>query len=410
MNPSPSHSRLAVVDALRGFAIVSIMLLHNIEHFDFWYAAEGIPEWMQPIDKFLWNGLFFLFGGKSYAIFALLFGLTFFIQSSRQAQQGHAFGLRFAWRLLLLLGFGCINTTFFQGDILSIYAVLGFFLIPFERLSSRWVLAVSIVLLLQPMGLYQLAQALMHPGQTGTDPRSWHYFGQMAPYITEGSLWEVMRGNLTNGKAGVLLWSWENGRYFHILALFLLGMLIGRKQLFQDTPVHARFWRWTLASACLAFAILYPIQLNINTLFASKLLQESVRMLVSSWANLSFMVILLASFTLVFRTSIGYSMLKRLSPIGKMSLSNYVIQSILGSSIYYGFGLGLYRYTGATYGTLIGIVLAIGMGVFCTFWMRHFRHGPLEYLWHKATWVGSDRSRTRKITPEASQAHTPSVS
>ncbi len=99
-------TRLHVVDALRGFAIVSIMLLHNIEHFDFYYAAEGIPAWMVPIDKGIWDTMFFLFGGKSYAIFSLLFGLTFFIQSDNQERKGKDFRLRFAWRLLLLLGFG----------------------------------------------------------------------------------------------------------------------------------------------------------------------------------------------------------------------------------------------------------------------------------------------------------------
>ena len=71
--------RLHVVDALRGFAIVSIMLLHNIEHFDFYYSPQGLPAWMTLLDKHIWDTLFFLFGGKSYAIFSLLFGLTFFI-------------------------------------------------------------------------------------------------------------------------------------------------------------------------------------------------------------------------------------------------------------------------------------------------------------------------------------------
>jgi uncharacterized protein len=63
-------SRLHVVDALRGFAIVSIMLLHNIEHFDFYFSPRGLPGWMVQLDQGIWNTLFFLFGGKSYAIFA----------------------------------------------------------------------------------------------------------------------------------------------------------------------------------------------------------------------------------------------------------------------------------------------------------------------------------------------------
>jgi len=82
-----SPNRLHVVDALRGFAIVSIMLLHNIEHFDFYYLPENLPAWLVTLDKGVWDTLFFLFGGKSYAIFALLFGLTYFIQTDNQQEK-----------------------------------------------------------------------------------------------------------------------------------------------------------------------------------------------------------------------------------------------------------------------------------------------------------------------------------
>ena len=95
MNQS-SRTRLLVVDALRGFAIVSILLVHNLEHFDYLYFPKQLPQWMKAMDKIVWNTTFFLFSGKSYAIFALLFGLTFFIQSDNQAQKGKDFRGRFA--------------------------------------------------------------------------------------------------------------------------------------------------------------------------------------------------------------------------------------------------------------------------------------------------------------------------
>ena len=84
------------MDALRGFAIVSILLLHNLEHFDYYYFPPNLPEWIKSLDKIIWDSLFFLFSGKSYAIFALLFGLTFFIQSDHQAKKGKDFRGRFA--------------------------------------------------------------------------------------------------------------------------------------------------------------------------------------------------------------------------------------------------------------------------------------------------------------------------
>ncbi|MDA3816189.1 MAG: heparan-alpha-glucosaminide N-acetyltransferase domain-containing protein [Prolixibacteraceae bacterium] len=184
--------RLHVVDALRGFAIVSIMLLHNIEHFDFYFEPAGLPQWMQTLDGVIWDTLFFLFGGKSYAIFAFLFGLTFYIQSNNSYKRGKPFKTRFAWRLLLLLGFGIINSAFYQGDILFIYALIGFFMIPFERVSNRWVFVVALLLMLQPYEWIKLIAGIQNPGMTMADPVSWTFFGKMGEYITGGSFIEVL--------------------------------------------------------------------------------------------------------------------------------------------------------------------------------------------------------------------------
>ena len=137
-SPTPaSTERIQVVDALRGFAIVAILLLHNLEHFDVWYLPEGFPSWLISLDKGIWDTMFFLFSGKAYGIFAVLFGFTFYIMQHNQAKKGKDFRLRFAWRLLLLLGFGIINSAFYQGDILTIYALLGFTLIPVAKLSNK---------------------------------------------------------------------------------------------------------------------------------------------------------------------------------------------------------------------------------------------------------------------------------
>ena len=143
-------SRLDLLDALRGFAIVSIMLLHNIEHFDLYFTPQGTPGWLAAIDKVVWDSMFFLFGGKSYAIFALLFGVTFYIQFQGRAARGEDFRPRYAWRLVLLLCFGLFNSMVYHGDILSMYAVLGLALIPVARLRSAVVFAIAVILLLQP--------------------------------------------------------------------------------------------------------------------------------------------------------------------------------------------------------------------------------------------------------------------
>jgi uncharacterized protein len=120
-----SPVRITVVDALRGFAIMSIMLLHNLEHFDFYFTPQGTPAWLRVLDGKIWDTLFFLFSGKSYAIFALLFGFTFYIMGNKQKSKGLDFQGRFVWRMAILLCFGIINSIFYEGDILAVYAVLG---------------------------------------------------------------------------------------------------------------------------------------------------------------------------------------------------------------------------------------------------------------------------------------------
>ncbi len=380
--------RLQVVDALRGFAIVSIMLLHNIEHFDFLYWPENLPEWMVRLDKGIMDTMYFLFGGKSYAIFALLFGLTFFIQMNNQEKKGKDFRGRFAWRMLLLLGFAFINSAFYEGDILSIYAILAFCLIPVAKLSNKVVLSIALILMLLPNEWINLFKALQNPGMQVVNPASWAYFERAGEYITKSSLVDTWIGNLTNGKMAVILWSWEKGRIFQNIALFMLGMLAGRKYLFVPSTESKRFWTRTIIIAPIVFLVLYIINIKIGHSVNSAAIKRPLQTLLSSWSSFSFMLILVSGFTLLFQTGTFYRILKVFSPLGCMSLSNYIIQSLIGSLIYYGFGLGLYKYTGSTYCLLIGIVLAILQWQFSNWWMKNHKQGPLETLWHKGTWLG----------------------
>ena len=106
---------------------MAIILLHNIEHFNLYNFPEATTDFMKALDKGVWDTLFFLFSGKAYAIFALLFGFSFFIQFDNQARKGKDFRLRFFWRLVLLFFIGCFNASFFPGEILvKIMAIASF--------------------------------------------------------------------------------------------------------------------------------------------------------------------------------------------------------------------------------------------------------------------------------------------
>lgn len=124
-SPVKRHARVDVADVLRGLSVLGIILLHSIEHFNFYSFPDTSSQsaFLNFTDKAIWNGLFFLLGGKAYAIFAMLFGFSFFIQDDNQRMKGNDFRKRFCWRLLLLFIIGNINAMFFYrrdtGDVFS---------------------------------------------------------------------------------------------------------------------------------------------------------------------------------------------------------------------------------------------------------------------------------------------------
>ena len=379
--------RVEVVDALRGFAIMSIMLLHNIEHFDYYNFPEALPEWMKILDKIIWETLFFLFGGKSYAIFALLFGFSFYIQNDNQEKKGNDFRLRFLWRLLLLLGFGIINTVFYEGDILVLYAVLGVVLILVCKWNDKAVFITAVILMLQPLEWMKYFYMLLHPDYVPMPNLSDHYFGMMGDYLKSNSFMDYAIGNLTIGRWASVFWSWENGRFFQAPALFLLGMLLGRRKLFIASDESNRFWKKALQYSIALFIPLFTLKTFLPEIIGRKELVTSLSVIVSSWSNLAFMIVLVATFIVLYQKESVHKLLAKLIPFGKMSLTNYILQSVVGCFIYYRYGLGLVEYTGATYSLLIGIVLFILQLYFCKWWLSKHRQGPLEYIWHKATWI-----------------------
>jgi len=194
-------------------------------------------------------------------------------------------------------------------------------------------------------------------------------------------------GNLSIGRWASVFWSWENGRFFQAPALFMLGMLLGRKKLFIVSVESNLFWKKALQYAVVLFIPLFAFKTFLPEIMERKALVTSLSVIINSWSNLAFMIVLVATFILIYQKDSLRKFLSKLVPFGKMSLTNYILQSIVGCFIYYRYGLGLVEYTGATYSLLIGIVLFILQLYFCKWWLSKHKQGPLEYIWHKATWI-----------------------
>ena len=163
----------------------------------------------------------------------------------------------------------------------------------------------------------------------------------------------------------------------------MYGMLIGRRGLF--TEQKADFWLKVLAWSLVAFFPLYGLSDMLPDYIRSQAALSSLQLIVSSLHKCAFMFILVSGIILIYYRSNLRAFMSKISPYGRMSLTNYITQSIIGSALFYHWGLGLQATT--TQSLAIGVVIFIVQLTFCRYWMRSHKHGPLEYLWKRATWL-----------------------
>jgi uncharacterized protein len=384
--------RITVVDALRGFAVMSIMLLHNIEHFDYYYFPDYLPQWMKTLDKHVWETMFALFSGKAYAIFAILFGFTFFLMDSKQKAQGKPFGARFMWRMLFLFIFGIFNSMFYSGDVLAIYAVLGFTLLMVNGLKNKTILIIASLLILQPFEIARFIYMLLNPQFNPGNPLSWQFFGQSSAYLASNSFLDTAWGNVTNGRWACTLWTWEHGRFFQIPGLFMVGLVLGRTRKIENSESNKIFWKKILIVSLISGAVIVLGTKLVLAMMKNNVLAGQFNLVIETWNSFAFTFVWISAFVLLYATNAVHKLLSRLEVFGKMSLTNYVMQSMMGCFVYNGCGLALYKYTGASLSLMVGIVLFIVQFNFCKWWLKRHKQGPLESIWHNMTWINFKKS------------------
>ena len=387
---SNKNPRIEVVDALRGFAVMAILLVHNLEHFIFPVYPTSLPNWLNVLDQGVFSIVFALFAGKAYAIFALLFGFTFYIQSNNQRRQGKDFGYRFLWRLVLLAGFATVNAAFFPaGDVLLLFVVVGIILFFTRNWSDKAIFLTAAIFLLQPVEWYHYIANLINPLHQLPDLKVGEMYAEVADYTKAGNFWDFIVGNITLGQKASLLWAVNAGRFFQTAGLFLLGFYIGRKQLFVASEKNFCLWIKILIISALTFAPLYTLKELVME--GDTIVQQSVGTAFDMWQKLAFTLVLVASFVLLYQRKAFSKSVSDLRFYGKMSLTNYVSQSIIGAFIYFPFGLSLAPYCGYTISLLIGILIFLLQVKFCKWWLSRHKQGPLEGIWHKWTWLGTNK-------------------
>lgn len=382
-----SNNRIEIADVLRGFAVMGITLIHFIERFSLNSHPEETSNLLIFTDKVIWDSVFFAFSGKAYCIFALLFGFSFFIQDNNQLNKGRDFRGRFAWRLVLLFFIACINSTLFPGEILVLYALVGYVLIAVCRLSTRTIAVIAVILLLQPLEWIQLIYALFNPEYIANAEFDAPYWEIVNTVQKEGSFLEMCKTAIWTGNIANMGWMILHGRVTQTAALFMIGMLIGRSNLFPYSEKNIKLWVKVFIIATIAFFPIYGLIAILPDFISREALLVPSVLILKSLSNIAFTGILFAGVIVVYYLTKFKRVLHLLAPYGRMSLTNYLSQSLLGAFLFYNWGLGLYRYTGITVCFLMGVGVFLLQFFFCRWWLRSHRQGPLEWLWKKATWI-----------------------
>lgn len=376
------NTRVDAADILRGIAIGGIVMLHFIEHMNFYRFPP-----LTTLDRVVWDTMFFLCGGKMYAIFSLLFGLSFYIQHDNQAKKGKDFRFRFAWRMVLLMGFGLIDLLFFNGDILTVYAVGGLLVLPLIRLSNKALGWIAIFLALQPIELFYLAWGSINPSVAPLSLGSGELFGALIEPQSHGTLFEVATAGIVYGFRINFYWAIENGRLTQTLFLFILGILMGRTRFLYLEGDNSQRWVRTMVASIVALFFILPVQQTLPALVENSCISHSLQVMLTMWRNAAMMLFMVCAVTWTYHCTQWGKRLIAIAPYGKMSLTNYLGQSVIGGFVFYGWGLGLYQYSGHSLSLLLGILCVLLQYTFSRWWLHHHSRGPLESLWKRLTWI-----------------------
>lgn len=381
--------RINSIDALRGFALIGIMLLHCMERFDLTLAPVVESPFWQAIDTAVYDSLYFLFSGKSYAMFSLLFGLSFFMQMESQGAKGVDFRGRFLWRLALLFLFGYINGLVYMGEFFMVYAVLGVFLIPLYKVPTRWLLVLCVLLFLQIPAVISFVSLLSD--NVANEPTAAaaymdRLFERAADVFINGSLMDVLSFNTFDGQSAKCLWVFNNFRYLQLLGLFIAGMLIGRQGIHKSEEKMVKYSRLFLPY-CLAFwAVFYAVAFLLPVWGVDGFALRVGQTLFKTYGNLGQMMVYFCGFTLLYYRYKGQKVLDRIAPVGRMSVTNYMAQSIVGVSLFYGFGGNFAVEFNYLQSFLLGAAFCVIQIAYSNWWIKRFYYGPMEWLWRSLTW------------------------
>ncbi|XLS27749.1 DUF418 domain-containing protein [Flavobacteriaceae bacterium M23B6Z8] len=387
------QKRIQIIDALRGFALAGIVIAHFTENYIGGPPPAAFNEAVHPgiIDSVIEGLNGFFIRGKFFALFSFLFGLSFFLQMDRAAVRGENYGLRFLWRIVILFGIGYLHHLFYRGDILTIYAIVGIFLIPFYKVPVRWSLVLCILIFL---GVCRISLFYITGGnpvftEVNLDPGS----ENVAAYyetLSTGTLWEVFKTNSIDGLLQKMEFQFGVfSRGYLTFGFFLLGLISGKIGLFIRYDAYLKRIKYALLAAALLFLLAGGGTAFFMSAFQNGFDFQSLRFMFGlnffDLVNIAMTVIFICLFILMWRKKWGFRLLSSFTDYGKMALTNYLFQTLVGTFILYGWGLG---YIGKIRIALISLIALVFIAVqmyLSKLWLKRFNYGPFEWIWRCLT-------------------------
>lgn len=425
INVTAEKKRITIVDALRGFALFGIIIAHMNNQY---YAGMPPPghEAMSiknGFDNFLQVFHDILIFGKFYTIFSFLFGLSFGIQLLNALAKNKPFLGRFAWRLVVLLLIGFLNHVHYRGDILVIYAVLGFFLLLFYKAGNKVLLFWSFFFILNMPGFIfktvmyvnSLNKSAVAQSQPMGLPEGFDMKKIQAEatayynMVKQGDYSGIAKTNIIKEFQNKLFFQLFTGRLFVTMGLFILGLYVARKRIFENMPLHIqgiKKWLWISLAISLQAVLLYG--LFGEKLFATGGIAGLLVSFLGDAFSPALSMVYAACFILLFQKEKWQNKLSVLIPMGRMGLTTYLTQTLFGVLIFYGYGLNMLDVIGNTVTYTTGIIIFIAQVYFSRWWLSKYYYGPFEWIWRSLTYFKAQPMiKDKGIIAKADASYTP---
>ena len=380
--PLKENERYVSIDILRGFAILGIFLVNMPAFYSPFLYLNPETYWDKGIDSALNAFVDVLAQASFYPLFAFLFGYGAIMIAERSQLKGLSFPLLFTRRLLILLVFGCIHAfSIWHGDILITYAITGFLLMLFYKLKGKTLLITGLLLYIIPFGLLSaLSFLIMLIPDMNIEEVLYNRDAMLVSLqvYSEGNFAEITSQRIED-------WMYANGPssgwviILNILPLMMCGAAFAKQGWLVNVNKHKKLLRNLMIVGLIGGLSLKLLPYIQGANYANGMVQDQFGGPLLALFYITFIV-------LITQNEKVMNVLKPLANVGRMSISNYLLQSIVFTIIFYGYGFGLYGSISYLTGFIMLIVFYSLQVVLSKWWISRFQYGPVEYVWRWGTY------------------------